>query len=173
MLHQSAESSSRPASDVRFYREVGGAVSWSTNPCAINDLPSFLRLTHIFFKTCSLWNNKLSVCAWEHNKWLHTLNINIWAWLVEPLSYTFVHTVPLCHMVGLWVYTGLIQGIKWGRYVDRRLSFNLLCCCSVWHSWCRAGRWFGTDLTKKEKGILNKSLRVVIFKLSSSKPRFN
>lgn len=69
----------------------------------------------------------------------------------------FVCTVPLCHIVGLWVYTGLVQGVQWGWYVDSSLSFALLSC---WFLWCRVSWGFGTVWTRKKGILINEEVQV-------------
>lgn len=50
-------------------------------------------------------------------------------------TYCTVCSVPLCYMVGLWVYAGLVQRIKRCWYTDKSLSFALLSCWFCWHAW--------------------------------------
>lgn len=92
-----------------------------------------------------------------------------WAFTAPHIS---VCTVPLCHMVGLWVYTGLIQGIKWGWYFDTSLSFGLLCCWFLCHCWFMVTWGFGTVLTRK-KGNWNLWRKCVSLRTPISKHRFS
>ena len=40
----------------------------------------------------------------------------------------FLCSVPLCYMVGFWVYAGLVQGIERRGDPDTSLSFTLFGC---------------------------------------------
>lgn len=75
-------------------------------------------------------------------------------------------------MVGLWVYTGLIQGIKRGWYFDTSLSFSFLCCWFLRQCWLMVTRGFGTVLTRK-KGDWNLWRKYVPRRTLISKQRFS
>lgn len=93
------------------------------------------KVSHLIFPNAALSSQiHVGVVHVEMKEYRHiSSSVVKYAGGILEIHISFVYYVPLCYMVGLWVYAGLVQRIERCGYSDTSLSFAFLSCWFFWH----------------------------------------